>query len=292
MQIGQAGLRVGDACWELFNLEHGIDAQGRPFPDSPAAAHPHNFYQELPSGRLLPRALHVDTDGYSVDEVRTGPLRDLFSPQSCVAGKEDTSSNFVRGNMTLGREIVDQTMDRLRKMAEVCDRLQGFVWTHSIGGGTGSGFTSLLADRLHVEQPKKTKVGVTVYPSPSTLTTIVEPYNAILATSCLADFTDLNLVFRNSQVHRHLQQLDVEQPTFASINRHIAQCVASATSGMRFPGSLSTSLESLVVNTAPYPKAHFLMASYAAREKERVTAPSVGSLTKMVFDGNHTPYER
>ena len=36
---------------------------------------------------------------------------------------------------------------------------------HSIGGGTGSGFTSLLSERLSAEYGKKTKLMVSIAPS-------------------------------------------------------------------------------------------------------------------------------
>lgn len=35
-------------------------------------------------------------------------------------------------------------MDRLRKEVEKCDGLQGFMMFNSVGGGTGSGFGSLM----------------------------------------------------------------------------------------------------------------------------------------------------
>lgn len=70
-------------------------------------------------------------------------------------------------------------MDVLRRMVEKCDKLEGFVIAHSVGGGTGSGTGALLADRMSVEYGKKTKLGVTVFPSRSILNTVVEPYNGI-----------------------------------------------------------------------------------------------------------------
>ena len=42
-------------------------------------------------------------------------------------------------------------MDRLTKMTESCGGLQGFLVFHSFGGGTGSGFTSLLMERLSID---------------------------------------------------------------------------------------------------------------------------------------------
>lgn len=44
--------------------------------------------------------------------------------------------------------------------------LQGFLVFHSFGGGTGSGFTSLLMERLSVDYGKKSKLEFSIYPAP------------------------------------------------------------------------------------------------------------------------------
>jgi hypothetical protein len=44
--------------------------------------------------------------------------------------------------------------------------MQGFLIFHSFGGGTGSGFTSLLMERLSVDYGKKSKLEFAVYPAP------------------------------------------------------------------------------------------------------------------------------
>jgi hypothetical protein len=43
---------------------------------------------------------------------------------------------------------------------------KGFLVFHSFGGGTGSGFTSLLMERLSVDYGKKSKLEFSVYPCP------------------------------------------------------------------------------------------------------------------------------
>ena len=57
-------------------------------------------------------------------------------------------------------------LDRVRKLADNCTGLQGFLVFHAVGGGTGSGFGSLLLERLSVDYGKKSKLDFTVYPSP------------------------------------------------------------------------------------------------------------------------------
>lgn len=69
----------------------------------------------------------------------------------------------------LGKEIVDLVLDRIRKLSEQCTGLQGFLIFHSFGGGTGSGFTSLLMERLSVDYGKKSKLEFSVYPAPQVL---------------------------------------------------------------------------------------------------------------------------
>lgn len=77
----------------------------------------------------------------------------------------------------LGKEIVDLVLDRIRKLSDQCTGLQGFLIFHSFGGGTGSGFTSLLMERLSVDYGKKSKLEFSIYPAPQVSTAVVEPYN-------------------------------------------------------------------------------------------------------------------
>lgn len=57
-------------------------------------------------------------------------------------------------------------LDRVRKLADACSGLQGFLVFNAVGGGTGSGLGALLLERLSVDYGKKSKLGFTIYPSP------------------------------------------------------------------------------------------------------------------------------
>lgn len=81
--------------------------------------------------------------------------------------------------------MIDLALDKIRKMADNCTGLQGFMITQSVGGGTGSGLGSLLLERLSVDYGKKTKMNFAIYPSPQLSTSTVEPYNAVLSTHAL-----------------------------------------------------------------------------------------------------------
>jgi tubulin alpha len=73
------------------------------------------------------------------------------------------ANNYARGHYTIGKEIVDLCLDRIRKLADNCTGLQGFLVFNAVGGGTGSGFGSLLLERLSVDYGKKSKLAFTVY---------------------------------------------------------------------------------------------------------------------------------
>lgn len=55
------------------------------------------------------------------DEVRTGTYRQLFHPEQLITGKEDAANNYARGHYTIGKEIVDLVLDRIRKLVSCID---------------------------------------------------------------------------------------------------------------------------------------------------------------------------
>ena len=83
-----------------------------------------------------------------------------------ISGKEDAANNYARGHYTIGKEQLDVTMDAVRKLADQCAGLQGFLIFHSFGGGTGSGFSSALTESLSIEYGKKSKLTFSIYPAP------------------------------------------------------------------------------------------------------------------------------
>ena len=59
--------------------------------------------------------------------------------QYIFLGKEDAANNFARGHYTVGKEMMDKVNDRIRKLVDNSENVQGFVVNHAVGGGTGSG---------------------------------------------------------------------------------------------------------------------------------------------------------
>jgi tubulin alpha len=105
-------------------------------------------------------------------------------------------SSDARGHYTVGKELIDPVMDKLRRLADNCSGLQGFFVFHSFGGGTGSGFGALLLERLSTDYGKKSKLEFCVYPAPQLSSSVVEPYNSVLTTHTTLEHSDCSFMVR------------------------------------------------------------------------------------------------
>ena len=81
IHVGQAGVQIGNACWELYCLEHGIQPDGTiPGENISDDNSFDTFFSETSAGKHVPRTVMVDLEPTVVDEVRTGAYRQLFHP--------------------------------------------------------------------------------------------------------------------------------------------------------------------------------------------------------------------
>jgi len=137
LHIGQAGCQIGNQVWELFCLEHGIQPDGQCPSDTSIGGGEdafNTFFSETESGKHVPRAVYADLEESVIDEIRMGSYRQMYHPEQLVTGKEDAANNFARGHYTVGKEIVDLVLDKIRKLADQCKGLQGFILFHAVGG--------------------------------------------------------------------------------------------------------------------------------------------------------------
>ena len=115
---------MGNACWELYCLEHGIQPDGMMPSDRTVGSEDdsfNTFFSETGGGKHVPRAVFVDLEPTVVDEVRTGVYKQLFHPEQMVSGKEDAANNYARGFYTIGKEMVEVVMDRLEILKSEID---------------------------------------------------------------------------------------------------------------------------------------------------------------------------
>lgn len=65
VHVGQAGCQIGNSCWELYCLEHGIQPDGL-MPSDKTLGYGddsfNTFFSETGSGKHVPRAIFVDLE--------------------------------------------------------------------------------------------------------------------------------------------------------------------------------------------------------------------------------------
>ncbi|TYI57324.1 hypothetical protein E1A91_D11G272700v1 [Gossypium mustelinum] len=283
IHIGQAGIQVGNACWELYCLEHGIQPDGMmPGDTSVGACHDafNTFFSKTGSGKHVPRAIFFDLEPTVIDEVRSGAFRQLFHPEQLISGKEDAANNFARGHYTA---VLLHLVTGLNFFVDV-----DFLVFYAVGGGTGSGLGSLLLERLSVDYGKKSKLGFTIFPSPQVSTAVVEPYNSVLSTHSLLEHTDVAVLLDNEAIYDICRRsLDIERPTYNNLNRLISQIISSLTTSLRFDGAINVDITEFQTNLVPYPRIHFMLSSYApviSAAKAYHEQLSVPEITSAVFE--------
>merc|ERR1711997_936230 len=110
---------------------------------------------------------------------------------------------------------------------------------------------------------------------------------ALLTTHWLLDHTEISVVLDNEAVYEICQkQLDIDRPSYETLNRLIAKAVSSMTASLRFQGELNMDLQEFQTNLVPFPRLHFMLTSMApvTTEKKKETMPNdTQRITELCF---------
>jgi tubulin beta len=288
LQVGQCGNQIGEAFFKVINAEHGLDGAGVWAGTQNEQAERLNvYYNQVQSGKNVPRAVLVDLEPGVLEVIKNGALGKLFKPDNMISAMSGAGNNWAKGHYTEGAELIDSVTECVRREAEGADCLQGIQLAHSMGGGTGSGFGTLILSKVREEFPDRMMLTFSVVPSPKVSDTVVEPYNATLSTHQLVENADCSFLVDNEALYDIcLRTLKLSAPTFSDLNHLVSSAMAGITACLRFPGQLNSDLRKLAVNLVPFPRLHFFQVGFApltAPGTAQFKALTVAELTQQMF---------
>lgn len=268
IQVGQAGNQIGSSFWSAICREHQINPRsGAPVDNGPVGHHNVFFSQGGNRDKYIPRSVVVDLEPAVVEKM-TKNFGSLFNPANFITASDGAGNNFAIGYSSMGGDFIESVLTAVNAEVALAEELGGFILTHSIGGGTGAGFGSLIVEKLRENYPKTPIMTFSIFPSPKISETVVEPYNALFAIQKLKENVDAAVVLDNEALYEIARnKLEATSPTLVDLNKIISQALVNTTASIRFSGSLNVDLRKLITNLVPFPQMNFMIAS---------TAPIVG----------------
>ncbi|QPG73739.1 hypothetical protein FOA43_001052 [Brettanomyces nanus] len=262
IQAGQCGNQVGQQFWQQMCEEHKIQMDGEPnkenltFNDCPGV-----FFRSSSTGRYTPRAILIDLEPRVIHSIRQQTNDRFFDPKDIYVASEGggAANRWAEGYMNAVRNK-EEIMDMINREIDSCDNFEGFQLVHSVAGGTGSGFGSLLLEELSDRFSKKLVQTYSVFGASEV---VVEPYNTVLTLKRLIQNSDANIIVDNSSLTNIVSKnLRVLSPSYSDTNSLISKVMCGATSSIRFPLSMCSSLTSILSALIPTPELHFLIPSF------------------------------
>ncbi|MFX0096518.1 MAG: hypothetical protein ACFE7E_02025 [Candidatus Hodarchaeota archaeon] len=287
LHVGQGGNQIGYNFWNTICSEHGIDMRTlqRKEEESEIVDYKSVFLVESPDG-FHPRSLFIDLEPLAVEFlVREKGLDKFFSEELMLLSYSGAHNVWATG-YKLGKRLIPNLLEKIR--STVPDTLQGFIIIHTLGGGTGSGFGSLIAETLKKEFPEKGVMTFSVLPARMNDITIA-PYNTVLSLTHLMEHADICVMFDNSALMRIVKDI-FNQPfikQFSDLNFLIGRVMASITASLRFPGQLNMDLMEMAHNLVALPETKFIIPSMAPLTKEEGENATELDLIERCFDPSH-----
>lgn len=290
LHIGQTGVQIGDSCWKLYCLEHGVQPDGQSISNTQPILVDDilTLFSETEASKYVPRALFIDSCQTSIDKVQNGNNQLFQSEQFITNDGEDPSNTYSKGYNSIGQNLLERTLDQIRKLAEESSYLDNFMLFHSFGGGTGSGFFSLLLEHLSSEYSKNKKIEFSIFPDEKYSNSVFEPYNTVLSFSESVNLSDRCFLFDNESLYDIChKKLQIKKPTYSNLNNVLCQAISSITYPLRFIDlCVPQQVDFFDRFMAHYERFHYFVCSYAGfLSSECSCAPfDVSVLTDLIFD--------
>jgi tubulin gamma len=224
------------------------------------------FFYAADDGRYVPRAILIDLEERVINQIKGSRYNRFYNPENVLVYEGGGAGNNWARGYDSGMKNYEGIADVVRREVEVADALEGFIFCHSIAGGTGSGLGSLLLERLTDEYPKATTMTYSVFPDMKIPDVNVQPYNSVLTLRRLTEKADAVVILDNSALYQIAEtklnlQKESEQSKDA-VNDLVSLVMSATTTTLRFPSYSNNDMVSLLAPLIPIPQCHFLMTGY------------------------------
>ena len=302
LQLGQCGNQIGFEFWKQLCREHGISKEGDPiirstellflkiFSSGILQEHASEgidrkdvFFYQADDEHYIPRSVLLDLEPRVINTIMNSEYKKLYNPENIYLAKDGggAGNNWASG-YSQGEGLHEEVFDIIDREAEGSDSLEGFVLTHSIAGGTGSGMGSYVLEKLADRFPKKLVQTYSVFPNQEdkgdnamgyVSDVVVQPYNSILTLKRLTQSADCVVVLDNTALNRiATDRLHINNPSLTQINELVSTIMSVSTTTLRYPSYMNNDLIGLIAPLIPTPRLHFLMTGYTPLTTEQETA--------------------
>jgi len=284
LQLGQCGNQIGFEFWKQLCREHGISKEGiLQEHASEGIDRKDVFFYQADDEHYIPRSVLLDLEPRVINTIMNSDYKKLYNPENIYLAKDGggAGNNWASG-YSQGEGLHEEVFDIIDREAEGSDSLEGFVLTHSIAGGTGSGMGSYVLEKLADRFPKKLVQTYSVFPNQEdkgdnamgyVSDVVVQPYNSILTLKRLTQSADCVVVLDNTALNRiATDRLHINNPSLTQINELVSTIMSVSTTTLRYPSYMNNDLIGLIAPLIPTPRLHFLMTGYTPLTTEQETA--------------------
>ena len=183
----------------------------------------------------------MDLEPRVINNIMNSEYKKLYNPENIYLAKDGggAGNNWASG-YSQGQQLYEDIFDIIDREADGSDSLEGFVLTHSIAGGTGSGMGSYILERLAERFPKKLVQTYSVFPNQENSSdlssavgvsdVVVQPYNSLLTLKRLTQSADCVVVLDNTALNRiAVDRLRIDTPSFSQINELVSTIMSVST---------------------------------------------------------------
>ncbi|CAL1526583.1 unnamed protein product [Lymnaea stagnalis] len=201
------------------------------------------------------RSIHIDSESKVLTSLpKTFKVRE----KNVIVGKRGRGTNFALGYHGIkcqgDDQLLENSMEAIRKEVERCDIYSGAVVYQSISGGTGSGLGSHLVEMLRDDYPCHQILSCAVAPCVSGESPL-QNFNALLSLHWLQTYADAVILLLNDYYITHLNQLLESDESLR--NSHISfkdinSVIANNLSGVLLPTDTLSSSRGITLGQEPW----------------------------------------